>query len=673
MRRVISSVFARRSIIRWSIFPVAVLAIFITLVGLDVSGSSIAVFSSQQEADGLIAGTPRGIRSDEFLLNTPNAISSVEQGFPASVWIGLNDVDQAVAAGGGPTLGWATLFNPQDWGYVLFGASRGLAVYWWWPFAISLWGYFGLLGILTRRPVLSAGLAIAATFTPYTGWWQPSFTVGHAAFAAAALLGAWIVRRTRWAIVLAAVGGVSGAVFALALYPPWQVSLALVIVALGIGFALDKRIPWRRVVWTTGVAISVTAGVALVWTMQHLQAIQAVASTYYPGQRKTVAGTGSLETLLSAPLNFWMVGDAGTSLGADGRVGPYANLSESSSSWFPLPVVALGIVGVAFLIVRARRQRQTARSGLVPKPDPLSSSNSSADRGEPIWMLSLLSAIILLILAWTLLPMPDWFGTVTQLNRVQPSRTPLALGFAAIIFVAVAMTVRRRPRVWGWPWLAVASALTAALTVWSAERLPWDTDLVSMKLVAVSGLVLGALFAMVLGAKKPAVASVLLAIYALVSWAQINPLQQGLAPLTNNDLVKELRTVAGTSDNPRAMVFGDFFTVAQVRAAGLQSISGMTSYPDARLMTALAPAQEKLWNNYAQYQWIAAPAGTPAVIERVNGSGMTLTIDPCDAVIAEQVHPAWAVSETPLDAACLIPMTVTGGEKKYYIYEVVGQ
>jgi len=667
LRRVISSGFVRQSIIRWSIFPIAVLVVFITLVGFDVSGSSIAVFSSQQKTDGLIAGTPRGIRSDEFLLQTPNAISSVEQGLPDNAWIGLNNVDQSVAAGGGPTLDWATLFTPQDWGYVLLGASRGLAVYWWWPFAICLWGYFGLLGILTRRPLLAAGLAVAATFTPYTGWWLPSFTVGHAMFAAAAVLGAWMVRRTRWAIALAVVGGLSGAVFALALYPPWQVSLALVIAALGIGFMLDKRIPWRRVAWTTGIAVSVTAGVALVWMLQHIQTIQAVASTYYPGQRKTVAGTGSLETLLSAPLNFWMVGDAGTSLGADGRVGPYANLSESSSSWFPLPVIALGIAGVVVIIVRTLRQRRAVR-GLGSKSNP--SNSSEVSQREPVWMLSLVSAAILLLMAWTLLPLPDWFGSVTQLNRVQPSRTSLALGFAAIVLVAVATTVRRRPQIWGWPYLLAASVLTAVITVWAAERLPWDTNLVSMKLVAVSGLVLGVLFALLLSAKKPAVAGVLLAIYAFVSWAQINPLQQGLAPLTNNALVQELRTVAGASDNPRTMVFGDFFTVAKVRAAGLQSVSGQTAYPDVKLMTALVPEQEKLWNNYAQYQWIPAAAGTPAVITRVNGSGMTLTVDPCDAVIAERVRPAWAVSETPLDATCLVPVTVTGGEKKFYIYAV---
>ncbi|MFT2816933.1 hypothetical protein [Leifsonia sp. A12D58] len=659
----------RQSFVRWAIFPIAVLVAFIALVGFDVSGSSIAVFSSQQEADGLLAGTPRGIRSDEFLLQTPNAISSVEQGLPANAWIGLNNVDQSVAAGGGPTHDWGAVFSPQEWGYLFLGASRGVSFAWWWPSAIALWGCFALFGILTRRPLLSTGLAIAATFTPYAGWWQqPSLTLGHAAFAAAAVLGAWLVRRTSWAIGLSVLAGLSGAVFALTLYPPWQVSIALVIVALGVGFFLDRRIPWRRVAWTAGVAVLATGGVAIAWMLQHQSAIQSVANTYYPGQRKTVAGTGSLEALLSAPLNFWMVGDAGASLGADGRVGPYANLSESASSWLPLPVIALGIVGAVFLVVGTVRRRRHPRTDLELSAEVLTSSVTRSS--EPVWMLSLLSAVILLLLAWMLLPLPEWVGQVTQLQRVQPSRTPLALGFAAIMMVAVATTVQRRPRVWGWPWLLGASLLTAVVTVWSAERLPWDTALVSMKVVALSGLVLGALFAMLLGSRKPVVASVLLGIFAFVSWVQINPVQQGIAPLADDSLVRELHAVTGESDNPRTMVFGDFFTVAKVRSAGQQSISGTTPYPDADLMNALAPEQEELWNNYAQYRWIPGAAGTSPIIERVNGSGMTMTIDPCDAVIAEKVDPGWAVSETPLEAPCLELVSTAGTDRTYYIYEV---
>ena len=86
---------ARRA---WLAFPVLVLVLFALLVAFDLSGSSIALLVAKGQQAGLLAGQPRPIRSDELLIRTPIAISSVEQGFPASVWIGLAPTDQAAVA-----------------------------------------------------------------------------------------------------------------------------------------------------------------------------------------------------------------------------------------------------------------------------------------------------------------------------------------------------------------------------------------------------------------------------------------------------------------------------------------------------------------------------------------------------------------------------------------------
>ena len=192
-----------------------------------------------------------------------------------------------------------------------------------------------------------------------------------------------------------------------------------------------------------------------------------------------------------------------------------------------------------------------------------------------------------------------------------------------------------------------------------------------MKVVALSGLVFGVLFAWSFLTRRATWAVLALGAFAFVSWSQINPLQAGIAPLSGDSLVQELRQITPTGENSRAMVFGDFSTVAKVRAAGLQSISGTTAYPDTQLMTLLAPDQELLWNNYAQYRWIPAAAGSSPEIERINGSSMSLTIDPCDLVIADRVHPAWAISEEPLDAKCLVPAaSVRGHDQEYFVYTV---
>jgi hypothetical protein len=139
-------------------------------------------------------------------------------------------------------------------------------------------------------------------------------------------------------------------------------------------------------------------------------------------------------------------------------------------------------------------------------------------------------------------------------------------------------------------------------------------------------------------------------------------------------LVAELRSLTAGTDNPRVEVFGDFPTIAKVRIAGLQSLSGTTLYPDAELMARLTPSQEVLWNNYAQYLWSPLPSGSPAAITQVKGTQMNLDIDPCDPVLLVDAHPGWVVSDRPLDASCLteVHTVQTNGGDEFRIYRVSG-
>lgn len=661
-----------RAVWRWIAFPVAVLIAFLVLVGLNLNGSSIAILSTDRP--GLVAGTPRPIRSDEWVIQTPVAVSSVAQDFPASPWIGLTPTDQAATAHGGPTTDWTEIFKPQDWGYLLLGASHGLAVSWWWSYVVSLWGCFALFALLTRRPLLSSLLAVGLTFTPYAGWWSapaPALFLGYAAMTAACLMAAWTVRRRWLGVACAVAAGMFAVALALALYPPWQVSLGWVLAAVCVGHALDARVGWRRFFASVGIGVAVAAVVAGAWFVQNHAAIQAQADTLYPGHRISAAGDGSLGVLVDAPLNFWLTHSTGATLGLGGRIGPAANLSEAASSWLPLPVLAVLGLGIVELLARRLLARSARRPTEAPDRDPVAET-------APLWTLGLVAAVFALLLCWTVLPVPAFVGKITQLQRVEPVRTPLALGFAAVILIAAATRVRsRRPTAWHWAVLMLAVVLTAVMTVWSAGRLPWDDDAVSRVLVVVSGLAIGAGFAGLLRSRAVALGAALaLAAYAVLSWLPINPLQHGIEPIAKDQLVRKLHSVTKGAENRRVAVFAsmpdNFLVVAKVRAAGLQSLTGTTFYPNAPLMQALVPAQERLWNNYAQFRWIDAPPGTAPSIKQVHGTAMQLTIPVCDPVLLAKARPGWVVSETRLSAGCLASVGVSKSRgKPMWIYHVV--
>lgn len=662
-------------------FPALVAIVFAVLVGANLNGSSMALLASNRATSGLIAGTPRGIRTDEFDLRTPLAISSALQGFPGELWIGLTNTQQGAIAHGGPVLDWSLLVKPQDWGYVLFGPSRGLAFSWWWSFAISLLGTYWLLWHVTGRAGTAAALAIAATFTPYAAWWTapaPSLFLGYAALGGAAAVAAMRAGSLRAAVGLGLFAGLVGAALVLALYPPWQVTLGWIVAAITIGLALDRAVSLRRFALVGAVALTVAGAVTAAWLVQHREAVSAIVATIYPGQRLYHAGDASLAVLVDGPLNFWMTGDAGASLGAGGLGGPNANVSESASTWLSLPLSALLAIGGGLILLRRRR---AAPAGLTPADLAASVPADPHDDGTEVpgsttWTLVLTAAAMLLLLGWSLLPLPDLVGAVTLLQRVEPARTGLALGLGQIVLIAAAARVVHRPRIWTVRWLVVASVVAVGLTAWAVGQLPWNASLVSLPVALASAAALAVLLALAAVPRWAPLAAAALAVYALASWAPVNPLQRGIGPLVDGALPSTIRRMAATAGgNHRIVVYGGYDVVAQVRAAGLESVSGTTLYPDADLMSRLVPTQRNLWNDYVQYRWRPAPAGESARIVQVKGTAMDLIIDPCDPVLLADVDPGWVVSETQLDGRCLTPVTTVAGPRgaTFHIYRYAPQ
>lgn len=646
---------------RWLIFPLLALAAFAVLVSLHLSGSSIAAADPQHH--GLISGTPRAIRSDEFQLSTPLALGSAVQHFPSHQWIGLTDVDVAATALGVPASDWTEVVKPQDWGYFAFGSAAGLAAAWWWPYLICALGAYALLGLLLRRPLLAAALSTALTLTPYAGWWNgPGLQIGFGCLTAAALLASWRARRTRSAVVLTLAAAYSGACFALALYPPWQVATAWILLAVVAGTYLDTRPPVARALWTT-MAAAVTAGlVAGLWALSHRAAIAAQAATLYPGHRISSAGEGTLTQLMTAPLNFWLSGPAGRTLHAGN--GP-SNLSEAASAWLPLPVLA---VVACWAVVRLR----------VRATNPTDPTIDGAAAHPPHrWTSVALVAAMSLLLAWSLLPLPHIVGSLTELSRVQGARVPMVLSLGGILVLALSTDRSSRPPRWVPGALVVAVAATAWLTVEVRDHLPWTASKAPLLLVVASALVLASVMSALLGGRRTQnIAAVLLALYAFGSWRMINPVEHGVRAVTDSAVGRELNAL-GIPVGSRVTVFADpsssFRLVAQVRASGYQSLSGMTPYPNANLMEALAPTQRSRWNNYAQYIWADGPAGSGATITGLHGTKMLLTIDPCAPALLAAAKPVVAVTDHPVTAACLSPIAqITQGKQTLRFFRYPG-
>lgn len=648
-RRIVGSV---------ALFPIIVTALFVMLVAADINGSSIGILHAGKHDPALLTGTPRGIRADEYAITTPLAISDARQGFPTDPLVGMTETEQTAIPHGAPTKQWSEVFKPHDWGYLVLGPARGLAVHWWLPVLLALLGIYWLLLSLGFDALTSAALSVATTMTPYNAWWTaPSsvVVVGYATLAAAACCRAVSATTSAARAAYGAAAGAATTALVLTLYPPWVLSVGLVAAAVVVGYAFDARPRLRALVLPVAGFLVVLVPSLTGWYLQNRGAIKAITATYYPGHRLSKAGEASFAYMLDAPLNPLFAGSAGGSLRTTG-VRAATNLSETSAGWLPLPLLLAGFIALVVLVVR-RRPAQTVdaeeRSAVVAGP----------------WTAAAVTVVLVVLGCWAILPLPDWTGSLF-LDRVKGTRVPEALALAGVLLLAIVGSRRpgRPNRLVAAGW-ATAAVATVVLTVWSARQIPWDQARAPLFTVVVLALLVAVPFALIGSGWFPRVGAAVLAVFAFWSWALVNPLYHGLGPLSTDTLTKAMRSLPGVHTGDRVEVFGKSRTIALVRAAGLQVASGVTFYPNVAIMESLAPNQPHYWNNYIVYTWVPDPAA-PVPIHQIHGTSMELHVSPCDPRILT-LGIKWAVADRELHGSCLDPVDVVHSRAgNFYRYRV---
>ena len=650
--------------------PLVALVGMLVLTGLNLNGSSVNLLSARNAPDSsLVAGTPRTIRSDEWSLSTPNIVGNDRRGLPVQPWVGMTPMFLPGSAVGIPSMHWSTTFKPQDWPFLLLGPDRAFAMHWWMYLVGGFIGVYALLLLLTTSPTLSSGIAALVTFAPTTAWWSnnPALITGYLAGALACVLTA-SRRQHLWASALwGAAAGYAMVASVLLLYPPWQVSLAWVCLAVGVGWLIDHRPRPARVVAAVAAALAVSLPALALWYVQSRDAILAMANTYYPGHRLASGGGGSLAWLLDAPSSLWLSAPRPPVLQpADhtftGAPLPFANTSEVSSGWFPLPLLAVAVVTLSWVLIRTRRHRRhgatrTDATGAVAEGTVAGPADGERQHPRVVWTGILTGLVTALLLAWMLLPVPEFVGSVTMLGRVTGRRMPVALGLAAGVLLAVSATALRghRPPRWLAGLTLLGAVGTVAITVWAVAALPWlpSRGEPSMWKVGVIALVLAAGAGLLVLGRLPAVAAAGLGLLSIVTYAPVNPLYRGLGPLTRDPIVTTLMPLVKATPGLRAVVYGHAPDVTPlVVASGAQTLSGLTVYPDFAVWNRIAPAQEHNWNQYSKYDWVVDLKAEQPRIQRISGTRQYLLVNPC-AIQVRGLAIDLSLSPTPIAAPCL--------------------
>ena len=564
---------------RW--WWVLVVLLFAGCVALKLHGSSIgrwqAALREPEPIRGLVAGTPKDIRSDEWVVWTPSILSQARQTPPFPIENASLGAGRAPLIMSVPVAYFATFFRPQLWGFFLLDLERGFAWYW----CAKVFGLLLAFGWMLRRigirsAVIVAFGSAAFFFSSFTQWWfsspamLPEMVASWAMCVGCVLLCA--EGQGRWRTLLASAGLVFfGINFALCLYPPFQVPL-LWLGAVIVGCVwwerrkADQPLRARGFIIATFAAV-IALAILVPFARDVWPTLQTVANTEYPGGRENKGGGYTLFKLLSGPLGFFE---------SEQRVPPqFVNISEASN-FYPLWMFAL----FAAVIARFRRA--------IPLPP----------------LVVALPVFIIAISIFCTVELPQWLLRATFFAHVHEARALLALGVANVVVVCVFLD-RYRNRILGL-WWSLAGAFVAAAAIgalfFAARQLaaPFLADKSWVALVIGANTLIVALFFF-----EPARRWFLLAFAALLisSNGLVNPIMRGLGPITGSAAYAEISKLHAADPQAKWIAYGDHVTGQFIKTTGATVLNGTKIVPDLEFWRQLDPAGafDSVYNRYA---WI---------------------------------------------------------------------
>jgi hypothetical protein len=640
-----------------SALPIVLGVAFVVLVIFGVSGTSSGVhwLNIGEGADPrLIAGTPRAIRSDEWLVQQGWVVSQYLRGFPAVNDMFPGGTDMAVL-NELPSWDWSSIMRPHLWGYLFFGLDAGVAWHWWLPgVALVAGSYLLLVTLLPRRPVTAALISVGLFFTPFVQWWYTPGTLWSAAWPLLAMAGTvWILTdRRRWVrFTWAAIIGYTAVTLAMGLYIPFIVPGLVVYLAFFIGYLFRVR-PWsggwKRVV--SLVAPLLVAGIGAlavtgVWALTHRETFDALLSTVYPGQRFEHTG-GLLErdpmglAIGGAPWSQALKVIPGATL-----FGP--NSSESSTVVLMALFLLPGLVWFAAESLRTRRTTD--------------------------WLTISCVVVILLILTFLYVPGWDAIAHVLQFDRVPAERWRLAL--LVLEPVAIALVVGRvdaEPRRRNWILGAIGAGIAGAsvVWVWSQLRLHDPAVLPAARYwVLIAALVITSVALFYVKRLVPVAALAFFLACMPMGWA-VNPTYRGVVDLSTTETGRTIDAI--DEEHPGAWVaVGSAKAMSMLTESDLTSFSGIQSYPSTEMWELIDPSgrYEEQWNRLGHIHWTFG-TGDPTV-SNPQADVIVVTFDACAPFAQEHVEYVIAdVGEVP--TACLEPLaSVHEGNGEMRVFEVV--
>ena len=561
------------------IFILGLLVLYLILSSLKIHTSSIGnwdTFFGAKESESVIAGQPRFIRMDEWMISTPALMGQHELGLPIKNQ--ANGGANAPVVFGLPIKDISSALRPSVWSYFIFDVERAYAFSWNFNIFFFLISMFLLFMLLTRNNFwLSVFGAFFIFLTPAVQWWSYTISSYMIYLNGMIVTVAYLLysKKLLPLIFSAAILIVCIFSFLSFLYPPFQVPLIYLYLAIFIGYLLRERrfeimkdkLSLKLVI--VGVAFLVLGSILFHYYQIAKDTFSVMMNTVYPGKRFSTGGD-LLSGKVFADFFAIFMNDTHTPK-------LWLNICEASGAVMFFPILFYGLFYYYF-------------------------KHKKIDS-----LLYSLSIFLIFTLVYVVVGFPAFLSKITLFSMSPAFRTLAIIGVGnCILLICYLSSTQIEVKQRRFPWIEfgiIAAATFVFMMVVSASINKATERFFSGGQVIIAT-VLTVLSYLLIRFKdfrfaRPAL-YLILAILA-IPHANVNPLTKGLGPVLDNPLTQTTKQLHDQDPDAGWALFGDIRLTHLIKSTGSNILNGVKYVPPLEIMKVLDPKgiNDSVYNRYA--------------------------------------------------------------------------
>lgn len=556
------------------------LVILLFLTVNQYHGSSIAMFDEYvQTGQGTeytqpVLGTPRAIRSDEWLVYTPNRLSAQ---YGDDAYSQYNDIMRATATpnllAGNMFFSYASLVNPFVIAIFLLGQTFGQSVVWYGTIILTFLVSIEMCMIISRKNKLVSVMGgCIIVFSGYYQWWLGINVVGWVLGAQGAIVCGYhfIQSKKISSKLLLGIGlGIAIAYFVTSLYPAWQVPVGYLFLGILIWIVFENRNRikcfsfWEWVILVCSFLFAIS--LICYYFYADIEYLKSIMTTVYPGNRISTGGEGG--TL--SKLFWWFYNPLFQMPGKN-----FINPSEGGAyiTLFPIPL----IVALWYLIKEKQKD-----------------------------ILTVILLIISLFLgSYILLGWPEFLAKITLMSYSTSKRAVDILGITQVyLLIAVLSRFKPSKKV---PQLVAIAIIGVVLPIYillNLQKFP-EVGVPTKYIIFLSVVFCIFSYGVMVELPKRVYTRIIicLSVFALMTGIFVHPIQKGFDAVYSKPLSYKIQEIVEVDPKAKWLAIVESIVPQQFLVAnGAATINSTNVMPNLELWNTLDPTKKynDIYNRYS--------------------------------------------------------------------------